>query len=248
MFKSKIQDITTIKDSLEAISSLLTEGSFKVSKEGIELIAMDPASVSMVIFKLLPSAFLDYECEKDDIMTLNITNLVSVLKRARANDRIAFELTENKLKIKMVGDFKREFSLPLIDTPPQSQKIPELSFNNNIELFANVLQDGIKDASMVSDCVVFEANEEKFSVKSFGDTSQTKLELEKNSPSMISMQSTKDSLSKYSIDYLDKILKAAKSSDKIKLSFSTDYPVKIECNKIDKYQLNFILAPRVDTE
>ncbi len=248
MFKSTIQDISTIKDSLEAISSLITEGSFKVSKEGIELIAMDPASVSMVIFKLLPSAFLDYECEKDDLMTLNITNFVSVLKRARTNDRIAFELTENKLKIRMVGDFKREFSLPLIDTPPQSQKVPDLDFNSKIELFANVLQDGIKDASMVSDCIMFETNQEKFTIKSFGETSETKLVLEKSSPSMVSMEVSGDSSSKYSIDYLEKILKAAKSSDKINLNFSTDYPVKIECNKLDKYQLNFILAPRVDTE
>lgn len=248
MFKATIQDVSTIKDSLDAISSLITEGTFKVSKNGIELIAMDPASVAMVVFRLLPSAFLDYECEKDDLMTLNITNFVSVLKRARANDKIALELTENKLNIKMVGDFKRNFSLPLIDTPPQSQKIPELTFNTKIELFANVLQDGIKDASMISDCVVFEANSEKFTIKSFGDTSETKLELAKNSPSMVTMEYTSDSSSKYSIDYLDKILKAAKSSDKIKLNFSTDYPVKIECSKIDRYQVSFILAPRVDTD
>lgn len=148
----------------------------------------------------------------------------------------------------MVGDFKRNFSLPLIDTPPQSQKIPDLSFSAKIELFANVLQDGIKDASMVSDCVVFEANSEKFTIKSFGDTSETKLELEKNSPSMVSLECSGDSVSKYSIDYLDKIFKSAKSSDKINLKFSKDYPVKIDCSKIDNYKLSFILAPRVDTD
>lgn len=248
MFKAIIQDISVLKDSLDAISSLITEGTFKITTNGLSLVAMDPASVAMVIFNILPSAFLEYECSEESEMTINLPNFVSVLKRARANDKLKLELTESKLKINMEGDFKRSFAIPLIDTPHGSQKAPELSFKSKIELFANVLKDGIKDASMVSDCVVFEASPESFVIKSFGDLSETRLELTKDSPSLLSIESQETSKAKYSIDYLEKMLKGVKPTDKLLLNFSTDYPIKIDCNKIDKYQLSFILAPRVDTE
>ncbi len=248
MFKAVIQDVSILRDSLDSISSLITEGCFKITKDGMELIAMDPASVAMVIFKLLPSAFLEYNSEKEEIMTINLSNFVSILKRARANDRLTFELTESKLKIGMVGDFKRNFSIPLIDTPHGSQKVPDLSFKCKLEIFAGVLKDGIKDASMVSDCVVFEANPDVFIIKSFGELSETQLELTKDSPSLLSIESSKNVKAKYSIDYLERMLKGLKTSDKVKINFSTDYPVRIDCNKVDKYQLSFILAPRVDTD
>ncbi len=248
MFEALIQDVSVIKDSLDAISSLITEGTFSISKDGLELKAMDPASVAMVIFKILPSAFLEYSCEKDENATINLVNFVAILKRARANDRIKLELSESKLNIRMVGDFKRSFSLPLIDLAQNQQKIPDLTFKSKVELFSNVLKDGIKDASMVSDCVMFEAKPESFTIKSFGELSETQLELTKDSPSMISIESDGEQKAKYSIDYFEKMLKGTKSSDKIKISFSTDYPVRIDCNKIDKYQLSFILAPRVDTD
>ena len=248
MFKALIQDISVLKDSLDAISLLINEGTFKVTKNGLDLIAMDPASVAMVIFKIFPSAFLEYNFEEESEMTINLPNFVSILKRARANDKIKLELSESKLKISMVGDFKRNFSIPLIDTPHGSHNMPSLSFKSKVELFANVLKDGVKDASMVSDCVVLEANANSFVIKSFGDISETQLELAKDSPSLVSLETDGEQKSKYSIDYMEKILKGVKPTDKIVVNFSTDYPLRLDCNKIDKYQLSFILAPRVDTD
>ena len=248
MFKAIIQDASSLRDSLDAISTLITEGSFKISKDGIELIAMDPASVALVMFKILPSAFLDFQCDSESTICLGLTNLVSILKRAKANDQITFELTDNKLKISMKGDFKRNFSIPLIDTPPGSQKIPELNFKGKIEVAASALRDGVRDASMVSDCVVLESSPLSFNINSFGDISETKMELTKDSPSLIVLESNGDLKSKYSIDYLEKMLKGAKVADNVTLQFSTDYPLRLDCTAMDKLQLSFILAPRVDTD
>ena len=44
-----------LKDSISIISELVNEASFKITPEAIELVAMDPANVAMVIFKLLSS-------------------------------------------------------------------------------------------------------------------------------------------------------------------------------------------------
>lgn len=248
MFRATLQDINLIKDGLESIASMITEGSFKISSEGIHLTAMDPASVAMVDFLILPSAFLDYSAPETHHATVNINNFVEILKRARANDQITFELTENKFRIAMHGDFKRNFSIPLIDMPPSTQNIPELDFKTRVEIVGAALRDGIKDAQMVSDCVILETKPESFAIRSFGDTSETNMVLTKESASLVALETHSEAKAKYSIDYFDKMLKGTKIADRIILRYATDYPLRMDCTAIDKLRLSFILAPRVDTD
>jgi len=47
-----IADSSLLKDSISVISDLVSEARFKISRDGLELIAMDPANVAMVVFKL----------------------------------------------------------------------------------------------------------------------------------------------------------------------------------------------------
>ena len=52
---------------------------------------------------------------------------------------------------------------------------------------------------------------------------------------------------RYSLDYLQKFLKGAKLCDKTILSFANEHPLKIDFIG-ENVNLNFILAPRVETE
>ena len=72
-----------LKDSIAIISELVSEGRFKITKESIELVAMDPANVAMVIFKLLSSSFTEYNVEKDTEISINLSNLKSILRTER---------------------------------------------------------------------------------------------------------------------------------------------------------------------
>jgi DNA polymerase III sliding clamp (beta) subunit (PCNA family) len=54
--------------------------------------------------------------------------------------------------------------------------------------------------------------------------------------------------SKYGIDYLDRMMKSDKVADTLTMHFGADYPIRMEFKKLDKLQLSFILAPRVETE
>ena len=53
-----------------------------------------------------------------------------------------------------------------------------------ILMATSALKEGIKDASMVSDCVIFEADPTTFSINSLGDTSETRMELKKDAVSL----------------------------------------------------------------
>ena len=53
------------KEPIMVISELVNEVVFKIDREKLELIAMDPANVAMVVYKLLGNVFVEYDMEKE---------------------------------------------------------------------------------------------------------------------------------------------------------------------------------------
>ncbi|MCX6706809.1 MAG: hypothetical protein NT001_01565 [Candidatus Woesearchaeota archaeon] len=83
-----LADPKYIKDSITIISELVNEARFKINSNAIELIAMDPANVAMVIFKLLSSAFVEYSVKEPVDIAINLGNLKQILRRASPTDTL----------------------------------------------------------------------------------------------------------------------------------------------------------------
>ena len=222
-----------LKDSIAIISELVSEGRFKITKESIELVAMDPANVAMVIFKLLSSSFTEYNVEKDTEISINLSNLKSILRRTKPTDMITLEMENNRLKI-------------LIDIEEKKKKIPELNFSVSIKTNAEILNDAIEDVDVVGESVMFEADKGKFIISSEGDLSQAKIEMKEGQEIKIN---AKDKVkSRYSIEYLKKMIDGSKLADNVDIYFNKDYPLRLDYKTVDKIQLSFILAPRVEND
>ena len=236
-----------LKESVLIISELVNEANIKLLPDRIELIAMDPASVAMVIFRLLSSAFVDYSLEVPLSISINLDSLKQVLRRAKPADIVTLELEENKLRIDLSSDTKRTFHLSLINLEKQNQKIPELKFPGSIELSSTVFNDAIDDMDIVADAVLLTIEPSKLSIEAAGNLNKARIDLQKGDDLKISLKEGKFK-SKYSIEYLKKILKASKLSPIVNINFSNDYPLKIQYKVIDKLDLEFILAPRVQND
>ena len=137
-----------LKDSISIISDLVNEARFKITSNAVELVAMDPANVAMVVFKLLSSAFTEYDVKKDIELAINLSNLKQILRRAGPNDMLSLELEENKLKIQLKGHSTRTFGLPIIDLEEKEQTVPELKFNATIKLASNMLNSAVEDVDV----------------------------------------------------------------------------------------------------
>src|SRR3989344_192792 len=149
-----------LKESIAIISELVTEGRFKINKDSIELVAMDPANVAMVIFKLLSSSFTEYDVDKEREISVNLSNLKSILRRTKPTDIITLEMEGNRLKIEIKGMTTRSFLLPLIDIEEKQQRIPELDFSVTIKAASEILNDAIEDVDVVGESVMFEADKD----------------------------------------------------------------------------------------
>lgn len=234
-----------LRESISIISDLVNEASFRITPDYIELIAMDPGSAALVIFKLLSSTFVEYKVDKEEKIGLNLNNLKQVLKRAKPSDLITLEINEDKLNILIQGRVKKIFSLPIIDLDEGEQKIPDLAFTASITTQSDLLNNAIEDASIVSDVVMFVAESSKFSILAKGDLNSVNIELKGDDKTKISVQEDMVK-SRYSIEYLKKMIAGSKLSDTVDIEFKSDYPLKLTYTEVDKVSLSFILAPRGD--
>ena len=237
-----------LKDSISVISDLVTEARFKVNKNAVELVAMDPANVAMIIFKLLSSSFTEYKITKDIEIAINLSNFKQILKRAGPDDIISMEIDDNKLKIELKGKAIRTFSLPLIDIEEKEQKVPELSFPASIHTTSAILNRAIEDADIVSESVSFSVEPERMTIEAQGDLNHMKTEIKSDEETKITTEGPDKIKAKYSVEYLKKMMGASKLSDNVAVYFNKDYPLKLDYRVVDKLQMSFILAPRVENE
>lgn len=234
------------KESVTIISDLVNEARFKVTSNAIELVAMDPANVAMVIFKLLSSSFTEYKVDKDVEIAINLGNLKQVMRRANPSDMLTLEIDSSKLKITLKGTTTRTFNLPIIELEEKDQKVPELKFTATIKMPCSMLNDAVADADVVAESVAFMAESNNFTILADGDLSQAKIEMtgDKN----VQITANEKVKAKYSIEYLKKMIGGSKLSDIVEIHFGKDYPLRLDYKTLDKVMLSFILAPRVEND
>ena len=238
-----------LKESISIISDLVNEARFKINKDAIELVAMDPANVAMVIFRLLSSCFTEYDVKKDVEIGINLSNLKQILRRANPNDTLSLELDpNNKLKITLKGVSNRTFSLPIIELEEKEQKIPDLKFPVTIKIVPSLLNEAVEDADIVAESVSFIGKPGKFTIYAEGDLSQAKIDINESDSTKINIEGQDTIKAKYSIEYLKKMVNSSKLADDLTIQFNKDYPLKLDYKTVDKVMLSFILAPRVENE
>ena len=246
--KLSLSEPKYLKDSILVISELVNTANLKISKDKIELIAMDPANVAMIIFKLLSSAFSEYSVNEEKVIGVNLASLTQILKRVKPTDSLTLQLdeTRNRLNVILNGMTTKKFELALLDIEEREQKIPNLKFSAKVESNTLLFNEAIEDMDIIADSLSLMAGAEKFVVSSEGNVSSGKVEISNDEETLITAPNTVSA--KYSVEYMKKIVKGSKLSNNVILEFAQDYPLRVEYRVIDKLSLTFILAPRMPTD
>ena len=193
-----------LKESIGIISELVNEVNISIDKNKIELIAMDPANVAMVIFRMLASAFVEYSVEKETKIAINLDQFKQILRRAKPSDtlEIGIDQKDNQLIVRIKGETTRTFKLTLIEDEGREQKIPELKFSTKIELSSNLLEEAIEDMGVVAESVKFEAERGLFSIQAESKFNAAHMQIKGDNKTRISLNGSEKIPSKYSQVYL----------------------------------------------
>lgn len=228
-------------EAISIISELVTEVKIKFQEQGLSIVAVDPANVAMVVFKMPKEFFSKYEISQESL-GINLDDFKRILKRASTASSINFETQDNQLIISIIDKSKRVFTLSLIDSNSEEKKEPALEFSCKIEMNSSDLTQTVEDCFIVADSCSFSCLEGLFQVEAIGNINSAKTEF---SGDVVRISGI--GRSKYSLEYLMKFIKASKVSDQVTINFSENYPLKLEFSG-EKMGMAFILAPRVEND
>jgi len=251
LFKFSISDVKLLRDILVSISTLIDEGTFNTSPEGIKLRSMDPSRVAMVDFTMQKTVFDEYISDKNEKICINLGELLKLLKRAGRDEILEILLDEEtgQLIVRIRGKYTRTFRMPTLEVTEEEIPIPKVTFNAKVTLTADGLRQSLEDVALVSDHVRMETDGEKFMMSAKGEIMGATIELKKGSEALLSLEIKEPSKATYPLSYLSDIVKAASAtSDVVALEFSTDMPIRLDFKQPYDGTLVYYLAPRIEVE
>lgn len=239
--KVKLQDPSIFAKSIDMISELVLEAKIKFNEFGLSIVAIDPSNVSMVSLKVPKSSFSEFEVE-DETLGVSLDGLKKVLRRCSKSATLTLETNKNLLEIKIEDKIKRTFSLNLIEIEGEDKEFPShLEYSSKVEINSIDLAESLEDVAVVSDACSFIIKENKFIIEA-KETDSARTEFSTD----ISIDG-EDAKSRYSLDYLQKFMKAGKSFNFANVNFANDHPLRMDFNS-DTISLSFLLAPRIETD
>lgn len=237
----KLDNPKIFSDVISIISEIVTEVKIRIDKQGLSIVAIDPANVALVAFNIPSAAFSTFEAN-EEVIGVSLDNLRAILRRCSVGSSLIIQTEDNSLKIEIHDKIKRSFLLALINIETEDKAIPSLEFASKIEMSSQDFSEAIEDCSIVADACSFLIKDRRFVIEAKSlnsarnEFSSDEVKIEGN-----------EGRAKYSLEYLQKFTKACKLTEKVRINFSDDYPLRLEFNT-QQIGLVFILAPRVENE
>ncbi len=230
----------------EAIVNLVDEVTLKVEAQGISMRAMDPAHVALVDFEMKKEAFDEYKLEGPVELTVDLKTMVNILKRVEQELVLKLKEGENALVILSEGAVRKRFNIPLIEASEESLKVPNITFETEVEVDSSIFKNAIADTSIIGDYVTVKVEGDALYFTSRADENVVEIRVGKEN--CISFKK-KDAKSHLSLEYLKDMSRISdiKTLNKVKLSLGNDLPLRLEFEG-DYTKIVFYLAPRVEAE
>lgn len=246
--KLVLDDADVFRKSIEGISVLIDEAEFVLDEEGLTLKATDPSQISLVDYSLPKKAFSAYTLKGSTRIGLDLDGLAKVMRRAKTGEQLTLELDEdkNEFKVGLKGKSARSFKVPLLDVSSSELPIPKIEFDAEVLLTGDVIQEGLKDASLFSTHITLAARKDNFVMKAESSKGNIISETAKGE-GVLELNIKKECASMFPLDYLQDMIKSAQSDTKVKLKLKSNAPVEIEY-PIGQARIRYFLAPRIESK
>jgi len=234
----ELKNVGAWKKAIDAISSFISEGNFRFNDEGVSLKAVDPSQIVLVNFLMQKNAFEKFKVEPT-LVGVDLGELSKIMSRTLPLDKMNIKLNDSEMQLNLDGQISRNFALPLLDVSEEEVKMPSEDFDTSIEINARILKEALKDASLFGTSVVFRVKQGELLIEARG-SSGTLHSVAKQAKG-VSIKSTKEVVSKYSLTFLQNIVREADPGQKILLQMKSDSAMRVSY-KIGPAQIEFFLA------
>lgn len=254
-FTIKHDNPKILKGIVETLATIIDETEFLVTPDEFTITAMDQSRICLLKLSIKKEHFDEYECETRCKIGLNLDDFEKILKRCTNNERIELHFTEDdqkiKIKMKKEGSSRvRTFSLSLLDI--DIEEVPmdtlfKIDYTSTWGIDPDILIEAIKDAEIYAEILNIKAEEGKgLAISSSGQIGEMLYELDQED--LLEPDLNGLNTGSYSLTFLKAILKIASITEKLEISLKSDHPLKMNFELLEGGELNYFLAPRVDSE
>lgn len=241
-----------LKKAVNALCQITDDAKFSIDAEGIRTTMPDAGKMCLVFVQVLPKMCKSFKAKKTEIAVSLFSSygkgLRDLLKLAGADQIVTLSKDggDNRLIVEF-GSIKRR--LPLLNLEEfKSPKIPEIPFTTTVDIRADEFMTALKAANQIGDTVTLTAHPEKMTVSIQDHSDDFRAVLRKDEEMEYFDTNGKDE-GMYSIEFLEKGLKEAKSTEPVTLRYANDSPIKISYGyDEDAMTIEYLFAPRVKKE
>lgn len=233
--------LATLKDLIEVCTCLVDAAKITFAKDGAKLQFVDPAHVAMITADLPRTAFTEYNTHNTGEIALDIDSLKDWVKLLKDDPSFHYDADSNRI-IATAGKTTRRISLQ-DPTGFHEPHFPKLELPSRVQAKATDIVDACKHAALLTDHVTLSAHEDRFVIQAQGDTDTTTTTIDDEGT--IDQHTGPPTKSLFSIDYLQNMMKSAKTSV-VTLRLGTDYPVDFRWQH-QGIHYKAVLAPRIES-
>jgi len=240
--------IDIFRNLVRGVEIFVEEPEFVANGEGITFRAMDPSHVALVDLQIPRDACEKYECDGERKFAFRVERLNKILKRSKKNDSVEFYVKGNEAEITLediLGNDKRDFTTPLIESQYGTVPLPKLSFDATFVMDRKKFIEGLKDMEATGNHVNIEVTREGVVFSTRGEEGKGSKEFKRSELKVLDVR--EPSKSTFSIEYLKKVLAAMVGADDVKGELATKTPIRLDMpigHPDTTY--HFYLAPRVE--
>lgn len=166
MFEAKLSDGYIFKKIIDSIKDIVDVANIHVTKNGLEMQAMDGSHVALVSLKLSKEGFDSFRCDKDQILGINVKDFSKFMKFVEPNDSILLRAKQNanSLYVESISSKnqnKVEFDYRLQNIDEENLSVPEQQYESCITINSNLFSKHCRDLRALDDTVKIEVKEDK---------------------------------------------------------------------------------------
>ncbi|MGC1120501.1 MAG: proliferating cell nuclear antigen (pcna) [Candidatus Methanofastidiosia archaeon] len=243
MFRAFLSDAKNLKYIIESMSDLVDEAIFFLRENQLSMEACDPSLVCKVELDLYSSFFNEYSASDEQTIGLSMNALRKVSRRIHMGDGMFMELNGGTMDFILKSSIERQFQCLLLE--PQVEVLPSINVDYPvfIEMDVSVFKEGIGDAAIVANSVLFEATPDALVISAEGDTERARIRIEKNSESIKQFEVREKCCSRFNLGYLTSFLHSSYISDRVRINMGNkNLPLRISF-PVEGLRLTFYLAP-----
>ena len=239
-------------DLLRLFNQFSDEVTFEVSKDGLRTQFMDPASITLIKFKLDAYAFEELDAPDEPVrFTVNVKSLLKSLPRdIKSHSFIVIEGDEGSLRVTIYGpsgEIVAEVEPSLLEVECWSDyTLKEWPIEATVRLNAGALYRAVRTVKGAWDKIALIACDDGFALEKDDEEGKAKVVFTREDDRLYELEVENEVRVLMSAKYLEGFLKHAKKlTDEVRLSMATKKPLIVE-TYIPGVDLTYYQAPIIE--